>query len=67
MLYSDITGDVLSGIQLSLNYHPGIKPTNMSATPEIRDITLRNIDITVTKKAGLVCEGKLHSFRHVHA
>jgi len=52
VLYQNLTGSVLAGVQLTLNYHPGIKPTNNTATPSMRRITLRDIDVDITKQEG---------------
>eukprot|EP00658_Telonema_sp_P-2_P066314 TRINITY_DN55363_c0_g1_i2.p1 TRINITY_DN55363_c0_g1~~TRINITY_DN55363_c0_g1_i2.p1 ORF type:complete len:391 (-),score=60.19 TRINITY_DN55363_c0_g1_i2:253-1425(-) len=55
VLYENLAGSVLAGISLSLNYET--KPaTNATATPEMRGITLRNLDLQA-KSSFLVCEG----------
>eukprot|EP00040_Diaphanoeca_grandis_P005346 m.32462 g.32462 ORF g.32462 m.32462 type:complete len:462 (+) comp16649_c0_seq1:163-1548(+) len=55
ILYENLTGKVISAIQLTLNYEQ-IAPTNVSATPTIRNITIRNIDVE-TEKSNLLCDG----------
>ena len=45
-----------SGIQLTLNYRKGTVPTNVSATPTFRKITVRNVSVRVEDSA-LDCEG----------
>lgn len=55
VLYQNLTGSVMSGIQLTLNYKTAGR-TNVSATPEMRRITLRNIDVTALD-SDLQCDG----------
>ena len=65
VLYQNLTGSVLAGIQLTLNYHPDTPPTNSSATPEMRNITLRNIDVSIKSGSSwLDCEGLPDSTIH---
>jgi hypothetical protein len=56
VLYENMVGETVSGIQLTLNYHAGTPPTNKTATPELRRITLRNMHIKADKSF-LDCEG----------
>jgi hypothetical protein len=48
---------VLSAIQITLNYHAGTPATNVSATPTIRNVQLRNINVEATKQSDLTCDG----------
>ena len=67
VLYQNLSGSTVAGIQLTLNYGGGdLPPTNGSATPVIRRITLRNVSaVTQACKGGtlgkqvcaLSCEG----------
>ena len=43
ILYENLHGVTHGGIQLTSNYDPGLPRTNMSATPVIRRITIRNV------------------------
>jgi len=43
--YENITGSVISAIQLTLEYKNGALPTNNTATPELKDITIRNVQL----------------------
>lgn len=55
VLYQNLTGSVISGLQLTLNYHAA-DPTNVTATPEIHNIIIRDINVTASNKA-LECIG----------
>lgn len=65
VLFENLAGITEAGIQLTLQYTPNLAPTNASATPTIRRITLRNISIVtenctgsaVGKVCALSCEG----------
>ena len=39
VLYENLEGSVIAGIQLTENYAKGTQPTNVSATPGIRNST----------------------------
>ena len=54
VLYENMWGECNSGIQLTLHYGSAA-PTNNSATPEMRDITLK--DIAVKAGSYLTCDG----------
>lgn len=54
VLYENLAGSTNAGIQLTLNYG-NAAPTNASATPEIRRITVRNV--TVHAGSYLQCDG----------
>ena len=54
VLYSNMSGKVESGIQLTLNYHK-VDKTNDTATPEMRRITIR--DLHLQAKSYLQCDG----------
>ena len=41
VLYENLEGSVIAGIQLTENYAKGTKPTNVSATPGVRNSTRR--------------------------
>jgi len=56
VLYENLQGSVESAIQITLNYHT-TPATNLSATPTIRDITLKNIRVKATQKSDLTCDG----------
>lgn len=56
VLYENLRGSTVSGIQLTLNYKQGTPPTNLTATPTFRRITVRNVTLRVDKSA-LDCEG----------
>jgi polygalacturonase len=43
ILYENLHGVTQGGIQLTSNYDPGLPRTNVSATPVIRRITIRNV------------------------
>lgn len=55
VLYQNLTGSTKAGIQLTLNYHSGVPPTNATATPSLRRITIR--DVVLKTKQFLTCEG----------
>ena len=55
VLYDGMTGSVGEAIQLTLDYCKSA-PTNVTATPLIRNVTLRNINLTATSQY-LTCEG----------
>jgi len=60
VLYEGLTGSVISAISLSLNYEkPTPPPTNVSATPVIRRIALRNLNLDAEAGRGgfLDCQG----------
>lgn len=67
ILYENLHGATQGGIQLTSNYDPGLPATNLSATPVIRRITLRNVTahtngctgplISSTPVCALSCEG----------
>jgi hypothetical protein len=59
VLYENLTGSVVSAIQLTLNYQKA-SPTNVTATPELRGITVRNVHVEVSK-SNLDCEGLAES------
>lgn len=56
VLYENLSGSTVSGIQLTLKYKKGTPPTNVTATPTFRRITVRNVTIRVDESA-LDCEG----------
>ena len=56
VLYENLRGWTKSGVELTLNYEKGAPPTNASATPEFRRITVKNVSIRVDDSA-LDCEG----------
>ena len=56
VLYENLTGTALGGVQLTLNYEKNVPKTNSTATPTIRGITVRNLDVSVEKMT-LDCEG----------
>ena len=58
VLYQNLTGKTIAGLQLTLNYHEADK-TNATATPEIRGITIKDMDISVSSKSSewMDCEG----------
>ena len=56
VLYENLEGKATSGIQLTLNYHTGTPPTNNTATPVLRRITIRNITVK-TSDSFLECQG----------
>jgi hypothetical protein len=56
VLYEDFYGVADSGVQLTLNYEKDVPETNVSATPTLRRITVRNMDVSVDS-AALDCEG----------
>ena len=33
----------MGSVQITLNYHAGLKPTNATATPQFKDITLQDV------------------------
>ena len=47
---------VHAAVQLTLNYHSGEPPTNRSATPVLRNVTIRNVALEATQ-GNLDCEG----------
>jgi polygalacturonase len=55
VLYENLEGKVVGGVQLTLNYKSA-DPTNISATPVMRRITLRNIHVEA-KSSALTCDG----------
>ena len=55
VLYENLSGKTISGIQLTLNYHQ-VPPTNNSATPTLRGVTVRNVSVE-TSSDGLDCDG----------
>ena len=56
VVYENLHGHAQSGVQLTLNYKSGLAPTNVTATPTFRRITVRNINIQVDNSA-LDCAG----------
>ena len=54
VLYQNLTGSTVSGIQLTLNYGSA-SPTNSSATPEMRRITIK--DVNIHAGSFLTCNG----------
>ena len=56
MVYSNLTGSASGAIQLTLNYHSGVPPTNASATPVLRGITIRDVHVK-TSRSFLECNG----------
>ena len=56
VLYENLTGTAQGGVQLTLNYEKNVPKTNSTATPTIRGITVRNLDVSV-EKLNLDCEG----------
>jgi polygalacturonase len=54
VVYENLSGATTSAIQLTLNYG-NAAPTNASATPEMRRITLRNL--TIHSSNYLECDG----------
>lgn len=65
VLFENLSGTTKAGIQLTLQYTPNLPPTNASATPTMRRITLRNITMATQACTGsavgevcaLSCEG----------
>ena len=55
-MYENLSGSTVSGIQVTLNYKKGVPPTNVTATPTFRRITVRNVTLRVDTSA-LDCEG----------
>ena len=55
MIYDGLQGSVGEAIQLTLDYCKS-DPTNVTATPVIRNITIRHLTIDATKQY-LTCEG----------
>jgi len=55
VLYENLEGDVVSAIQLTLNYHT-VPPTNATATPVMRRITVRDMHVKA-KSSDLTCDG----------
>jgi polygalacturonase len=55
LLFQGIRGDVLTAIQINMEYKKA-KPTNASATPLFRDITVRDVIVT-SADAAIVCDG----------
>ncbi len=55
VLYKNLTGSVINGIQLTLNYHTA-PPTNVSATPEMRRITITDLHVKADSSF-LLCDG----------
>jgi len=47
--YSNLTGSVKYAVSLSLDYEGDLPPTNDSATPEIHDVIVRDLDLVVTE------------------
>lgn len=43
-------------MQLTLNYHTGVPPTNATATPEMRNVVVRHVQLHVKEK-WLQCDG----------
>jgi polygalacturonase len=56
VLYENITGSVQQAIQITLNYKKNAKPTNASATPIIRNVTIRNVNVAATEST-ILCDG----------
>ena len=52
VLFQNLSGTTVAGIQLTLQYTPNLPPTNDTATPVIRGITLRNIKAVTTNCTG---------------
>jgi len=66
IVFENLSGETKAGVQLTLNYKvPSPPPTNATATPTIRRITLRNVSAVTSKCTGsavgevcaLSCEG----------
>ena len=55
VIYENLHGTVKSAVQLTLNYH-AVDPTNASATPALRNVTLRNLQLEATESY-LECDG----------
>jgi polygalacturonase len=55
LIFQGIRGDVLTAIQINMEYKSS-KPTNASATPLFRDITVRDVVVT-TADAAIMCDG----------
>lgn len=53
--YENLKVTVVGGVQLTLNYHVADR-TNSTATPVIRRITIRNVDVSA-EKSGVSCDG----------
>ena len=56
VLYENLDGSAVSGISLNLNYEKDVPRTNDTATPSIRRITVRNVNLKV-EDYFLDCEG----------
>ena len=57
LLYERISGNLIGqAIQINLNYKK-TKPTNASATPVFRDITVRNIAVSTNGTQIMLCDG----------
>lgn len=55
VVYDGLRGSVKAAIQLTLNYHQ-TAPTNSTATPVLRNVTIRNLGLTATE-GNLECDG----------
>ena len=53
--YVNLSGRVVSAVQLTLDYGPA-PPTNGSATPEIHDVLVRDLDLEA-ESGDLECRG----------
>jgi len=62
ILYQNLTGKVISGLQLTLNYHD-TQPTNWTATPELNGITIKDVHVKASDSS-LECNGLSDSEIH---
>lgn len=56
VVYERLRGSVRAAIQLTLNYGGSEPPTNHSATPVLRNVTIRNVALEATR-GNLDCDG----------
>lgn len=52
--------NVQTGISLTLNYHPGLPPTNASATPQMHNVTMEGVTLLgvgAQAKSGISIDG----------
>lgn len=54
--YDNLVGRANEAIQLTLDYEKDVAPTNASATPQILDVDIRNLNIDAQRDA-LLCAG----------
>jgi len=56
VVYQNLTGEVLSGVQLTLNYDEEGPPANQTPTPTIKRIFVKDVHVKVDHKT-LDCKG----------